>query len=312
MKSFWENVEIKIQSGVKTALLVVVKSSGSSPGKAGFKMMISEDGDVAGSIGGGTMEYNIVRKVREELAAGTFEIMLKKQEHKSASPEDKSGLICSGVQWIAFYPVDKKDLQMLNKIINIEQDEKSDIVTYTQNGIDVVNKTHTHFVDEKRWLFTETPGLKNTLYIFGGGHVSLALSRIMKTLDFKVKVYDNRKDVTTFDKNVYADEKTVINYNAVKQLVPEGNHVFVAIMTFAHKQDYQVLKQLTDKKVKYIGMMGSRQKVESVFELLKNDGVPQERLKKIDAPIGMEIGSDTPAEIAVSVAAKIISVKNKI
>ncbi len=309
MQDFWKKTEEKLIAGDSCYLLVVVQSHGSSPGKAGFKMLVCEN-EVLGSVGGGTMEYNMIREVRKYLKEGRMNIRLKKQEHKSSAPEAKSGLICSGVQWVAYYPLQKNDELLIREIIKMEKEESAKAVLFTETGWQIGEKKE-RFVEEKRWLFTEQPGKKNTLYIFGGGHVSLALSRLMKTLDFKVKVYDNRKDVSTMEENVFADEKKVIDYQEAGSIVPDGDHVYVAVMTFAHKQDYTVIRQMLGKKIKYLGMMGSEQKVASIFGMLKEkDGVNEQVLREIDAPIGMEIGSETPNEIAVSIAAKIVSVKN--
>ena len=92
--------------------------------------------------------------------------------------------------------------------------------------------------------------------------------------------------------------------------MPEGDNVYVVIMTFAHKDDRRVLKRLLNKKIKYLGMMGSEEKVASIFSKLKEKGISQKELDWVDSPIGLPISSQTPDEIAISIAAKIISVKN--
>ena len=100
------------------------------------------------------------------------------------------------------------------------------------------------------------------------------------------------------------------DYKKIVDLVPVGPNSYVVIMTFGHKSDETVLRQLLDKNVKYLGMMGSKRKVQAIFSSLLLAGASEIQLDKVDAPIGLSIGSQTPAEIAVSIAAKIIQVKN--
>jgi len=92
--------------------------------------------------------------------------------------------------------------------------------------------------------------------------------------------------------------------------VPEGFNVYVVIVTFAHKSDEQVLEQILGKNIKYLGLMGSAKKIETIFGRLKQKGFTEAQLKKIAAPIGYPINSETPAEIAVSIAAQVVAVKN--
>jgi xanthine dehydrogenase accessory factor len=154
-------------------------------------------------------------------------------------------------------------------------------------------------------------GRENELYIFGAGHVGLALSRVMSALDFTIHIFDDRKDLSTLADNKYANQSALIDYKSISQLVPEGENIFVVIMTFGHQSDEVVLRQLVSKNLKYLGMMGSSKKVASIFRNLSADGITSSVLKKINAPIGIPIGSQTPAEIAISIAAKIIEVKNR-
>ncbi len=313
--SFWKKVKKKIEQHQTLMLMVVVKIEGSSPGKPGFKMVVAGDGEIWGSIGGGNMEFRLTEQCRRILKQDNPSPFLQKQDHHPDAGKDNSGMICSGVQWIAFYPLNRQDLPLIENIIQIENDRLTEAVSYTRKGIAVTKAglNITYPVSEiwdNDWNYSEQPGLRNTLYIFGAGHVSLALSKLAKEIGFDVMVFDNRKNINTFDENIYADQKKIIDYSESAQYIPDGNNIYVAIMTFAHKSDTVVLKQLLNKKVKYLGMMGSELKVESVFETLQNEGISKELLSRIDSPIGLPINSITPAEIAVSIIAKIIAVKN--
>ena len=312
---FWEKIIGKLNLQQSVILMIVIKSEGSSPGKAGFKMAVAADGEIYGSIGGGAMEYRLTEHCRSALKQTNQTISIQKQDHHPDGGKEGSGMICSGVQWIAFYPLNNHHQKLLNEIIEIESSKSNRVVNFSDAGISISeSRIDLHYpvskIVDNTWLYSEQPGVKNKLIIFGAGHVSYMLSKLAKDIDFDVEVYDNRKDLNTFRNNSFANQKEIISYANAGDYVPDGMNIFVVIMTFAHKSDTLVLKQIFPKRVKYVGMMGSDSKVESVFETLEKEGATKQQLSQINAPIGIRIKSVTPAEIAVSIMAKIIKVKN--
>ncbi len=292
-------------------MMVVIDSKGSSPGRPGFKMAVADDDKMTGSIGGGVMEFNMV-----ERAKGLFDndngIFIVHQNHNSDSKSDSSGMICSGSQIIAFYPLNKTHHAIINSIENADGGR----ITFDESGIHFFEEMDSEIdiqtdIKSDRWLLTENIGYKNNLYIFGGGHVSVAVSMLFKQLGFHVTVLDNRDEqLTTFQDNTFANSKKIIDYGESANYVPEGDNTYVVIMTFACKSDGKVLKHLVNKNVKYLGMMGSKEKVSTIFQKLRGEGISEQQLAVIDSPIGFAINSQTPMEIAVSLAAKVISIKN--
>lgn len=308
----WDFIRKKISNDQKVILMVVIDSTGSSPGRPGFKMVVADDGKMIGSIGGGIMEYNLVELAKNQFAINTG-IFLKRQNHSSHDKHDSSGMICSGSQIIAFYPLDRTYLPIIKSI----EDADGGKIVFSESGIlfnREVNATDEYIIDirdENKWSLTEQLGFKNFLFIFGAGHVSISVSKIFKQLGFHITVFDNRdKQLTTFKSNSYANSKRIIDYKNAEKYIPDGDNIYVVIMTFAHKSDSKVLRKLIDKKIKYLGMMGSDEKVASVFKKLEGKGISPKKLSKVNAPIGLSINSQTPDEIAVSIAAKIIAVKN--
>ena len=308
----WEFIKSRLKKDKKVVLMVVIDSFGRSPGRRGFKMAVDSDGKMTGSIGGGLMEYNLVELAKEQFIESQG-IFCKRQDHSSRNKKDSSGMICSGSQLIAFYPLDRTYLPIIESISEAEQGK----LVFSQSGFlfnREVNSTEefiTNFESEDKWSFTEQMGFKNYLYVFGAGHVSVSVSRLFKQLGFHITVFDNRdRHLTTFKSNRFANSKRIIDYKKAAKYIPEGDNIYVVIMTFAHKSDSRVLKRLIDKKVKYLGMMGSDETVASIFKKLKGKRVSKEKFEKVDAPIGLPISSQTPDEIAVSIAAKIIEVKN--
>jgi len=312
----WSFIREELSEDKNVVLVIVVDRNGSSPGVVGFKMAVSESGEMNGSIGGGIMEYNMVELAKKEAKNNTQNSFIKKQIHKADAGKDKSGLICSGEQTHLFIPIDKSKFDIINSIVIKLDIGDNGALNINQNSLSfkenmtLENPINFQFNDENNWEYNEQIGLKPTLYIFGAGHVSLPLSQIFRVLDFKVIVLDDRKNLSTFENNNFAHQKHIIDYKNIGDFVEEGKSSFAVIMTVAHKSDAAVLKQLVRKDLKYLGMIGSKNKVKNIYESLMNDGISEAELAKVDSPIGLSINSKTTAEIAISIAAKVIEVKN--
>ena len=164
---------------------------------------------------------------------------------------------------------------------------------------------------ENDWEYVEKTGYKNQLFIIGGGHCSLAFSKLMRGMDFYITVYEEREGLNTLEKNEFANEIIIADdYTALANLIPSGPNQYVVIMTFGYRTDDIALRALLDKQFKYLGVLGSKKKMEKLFDDYRADGIAEEVLQRIHTPIGIAINSQTPEEIAVSIAAEIIKVKN--
>jgi xanthine dehydrogenase accessory factor len=314
--STWKFVLNCIKNNTGSILMVVVESEGFSPGKPGFKMVVVENGELSGSIGGGVMEYNMVEKAREMLSNKDTTPLLQIQIHDEKSEIDKSDMICGGKQTILFFPIKAEYKSTIEEVIRFIEENKSGKFIVNQNSLLVsadINKSMDKVfkrAGEREWSYEENIGTRSTAYIIGGGHVGLAVSRILSILGFYVVVVDDRSDVSTLKYNIYADEKVTLPFDKVQDYIPEGDSNYVIIMTPSHNADEIALKQVINKRLAYIGMMGSAKKVKEIFNKLKEAGITEEKLKKVHAPIGFPIKSNTPEEIAISIAAEIIQVKN--
>ncbi|MBI2877238.1 MAG: XdhC family protein [Candidatus Tectomicrobia bacterium] len=149
------------------------------------------------------------------------------------------------------------------------------------------------------------------LYLFGGGHISLPLARLGKMSGFQVIVVDDRElyaNSTRFPEanRVYAREFTEV----LPELVPHSSS-YIVIVTRGHLHDELVLEWAVKQTVRYIGMIGSRQKIRRIYTNLTERGTPPEALARVHSPIGLSIGAETPEEIAVSIAAQLIQVRRE-
>jgi xanthine dehydrogenase accessory factor len=316
MSKIFEVIYNSLENNNPVILMIVLKSEGSSPGREGFKMVVSSNGELFGSIGGGIMEYNLVEAARNKLREAEYSIELIEQLHDNGLDTDRSGMICSGSQTLAIIPFSSKDIDLICSIHESLKDSKESVLRVTQSGINLIidkrNKQNFTFTfnNEKVWQYEENLFQQNIIYIIGGGHVGLALSKIMSFLNFYIVVLDDRSEIDTMKKNVFANEKIVISYDKIEDYIKEGDNNYLVIMTHGHKADELVLRKMLNKKVKYIGMMGSPEKVKYIFNNLLNDRIPVEKIKNIHSPIGIPIKSHTPEEIAISITAEIIKIKN--
>lgn len=309
---FWKELLQQLNAGKTAALLYVLHSEGSSPGRQGFKLFVTDEHMMHGTVGGGIMEQKLVELAKSKLADGEFEPFIKRQIHSPDVTKDRSGMICSGEQTLAFYYLDQGYIPLVRQLIS----DISQAVIYDSKEIRLTDgdKTAGRFqlreLTDEKWKLEEQLSFINTAYIFGGGHVGLSMSRTMSQLGFRVIVFDDRKGLNTLEQNRYADEIKIINYEEAEQYVEEGESSYVIIMSFGYKPDEVIIRRLLGMNFKYIGMMGSQEKIDTMWEKLREDGFSEEELARVHAPIGIPIHSKTTDEIAISVAAQIIEVKN--
>ena len=298
---FYRKVKALFQTDKHGVLMVVIANEGSSPGRKGFKMVVTQN-QMYGTIGGGIMEHKLVEYARSLSEKSTFNPFIKHQIHDKSAPSDQSGMICSGRQTIAFYALNAESLTWIDLILN----SKDGKISYSENGIHL-NAT----ASKTDWEFIEQISLSNQLYIIGGGHVGLALSEVLSRLDFQLHLLDHRENLNTMEANSFVQSKQIVEFETIEQYVPETANTYVVIMSFGYRTDDIIIRRLLGRKYKFIGMLGSREKMNTLYKNLLADGFSQEQLDQVHAPIGLDIKSETAEEIAISVAAQLIQIKNK-
>lgn len=313
--NLYQHLLSKLQAEQNLYLLTVIENSGSSPGRKGFKMMVAEDGFIFGSIGGGVMEFSLVEEAKALLQNGHLKIIFKKQVHQ-ARKENTSGMICSGQQTVVFHPLNAQHIPMVESILHSLQHNKKGVLSLTPNSIDFTNEELNAPFDyqinsSQDWQFKEQIGMISTLYIVGGGHVSVAVSDLFVTLGFRVIIFDDRENLNTLEQNTSAHQKLIVDFHEIAQYIEEGPENYVAIMTNRYIDDKLVLSQLIRNNFDYIGVLGSKAKLKKMWVDLQKEGFSKAELSHIHGPIGIPIKSQTPTEIAVSIAAEVIQFKNK-
>jgi xanthine dehydrogenase accessory factor len=251
MNNLFADIYESIKNRKPFALCIVVDTKGSTPRKKGAKMMVYNDGNITGTIGGGAVEKQVINDALNVIKTG-------KALKKTYQLEEDLSMHCGGEMEI-----------------------------FIESLVDLLN-----------------------LNIFGGGHVGRALAKLAKNFDFQINIFDWR-DIDFSD-----EEKSYINfikgdYFETIDAFDFNEYSFNVIVTPSHEYDEKILEVLMKKPYAYLGMIGSRRKIALVKKnFIENLGISEEAISNIDMPIGIPIKVETPEEIAVSILAKIIDVKN--
>ncbi len=310
----WEMVLDTLEKGNNAVIVVIIDREGSAPNSPGAKMFVTLN-EVSGTVGGGISEHNLLNRAKNLLKEGKLTTQTIHLEHSETAEENRSGMICSGSQTFAMVPLSKESMNIVKEIISAYAEAKPGVLTINDEGFSFEVE---NFLIEDRifskenevWSYQENIAKQDKLFIVGGGHVSLALSQVMKTLGFHITVFDDRENLPTMNNNTFAHNKQVVNYKNISNNIPEGDNIYVTVMTFGHVSDENVLGSIISKKFRYIGMMASVRKAETIFSNLEKKRISKKLLETVHTPIGIEINSNTPEEIAISIAAEIILIKN--
>jgi len=251
MQDIFSKISDAIQGNKAAALCIVISTSGSTPRKEGAKMIVYTDGSAYGSIGGGSIEKEVIEMAVRNIPAGM-------PVKASFNLEADLGMHCGGKMEVYIEP-----LQTMPK-----------------------------------------------LFIFGAGHIGKALSGFARELGFTVTLFDPRGEI--FRDDAFTGF-TCVNRDYFEAIAETGfdNTTYIVIVTPKRRYDEDILAAVARKPHAYLGMIGSERKVDLLKNrFLKENILTAEELDAIDMPIGIPFRAETPGEIAVSILAKIIDVKN--
>lgn len=337
MRDVFRRLKTEITSGSDAVLVTILSATGSTPRGSGAMMLVTSEGRVCGTVGGGAVEYESIQRALKCLS-----VRKSARECFTLSSDTAAdiGMVCGGSVDMYFKHIAAGDsyyislaeavdeLFMLGSesrlVIRISPDYSSDISVLTQS---LSNKTIGAPVPDEvisQPLMPpcriETAGAEyyilrliqaGRVFIFGGGHVSQKLVPLLAGCDFRTVVLEDRPEFTDpllFENR--ASEIRLIDMDRVSELVPEiTRDDLICIMTRGHKNDYLVQYEMLKTPAYYIGVIGSRHKVAAVNARLLADGYTEEDLRRITSPIGIDIAAETPAQIAVSVTAQLIRVR---
>ena len=263
-----------IEEGYDFVVARVVSTKGSAPRHRGAVMLMRDGGHTVGTVGGGLLEAETEKLCRQMLQ--TKEKTRIERFTLDEKQKDKGALEmgCGGDATIRF-----------------------DYISAADPGT---------FVED----FKERSRAR--AFIFGGGHVAKALEPVLRHVDFETYIIDDREEYANKERFPQAVETIVCpDFDHCFDEIEVDDNSYLIIVTRGHKGDLQVLRQALQKPHAYLGMIGSRRKNKLLYDALREEGVSEEALQGIFAPIGLEIGSETPEEIGVSIAAEMIQVRSQ-
>ena len=284
-------------------LVTIIDRAGSTPRGIGASMLVSKSGLVTGTVGGGQVEKDAIDLgIKSLLSRESF------TKHFELNLQDTSlNMVCGGNLYLHFLYMDKALFEDAVRTIDsrIKSEENGFIILDTTNN----SLSYSEDVVVSDGIVSIPIPVPDRVIIFGGGHVSQALTNVLSTVGFSCIVVENRKEFT--DKSFFPMAKDVIysEYETVEEYINFRPQDYIVIMTHGHSFDYVVLEKMLRMDQTYIGVMGSRRKREFINEKLRLAGISEDKINSVHAPIGINIGSITPEEVAISVAAEMIKVR---
>ena len=326
MREFFRTVIHALEHGRDVELVGVVEASGSTPRGAGAMLALFPNGMPIGTVGGGNVEFEAVNLAKELLAEGKNALRRFRFVQGDAA---SLGMVCGGDVTIHFQYLPAGDEAVLTVLRDLLAATERNADTWlvrrfegeAVTGMGLADRDGVRYLPElPEGLLKDQPVYRDgwfalpavkagRVYIFGGGHVSRALVPVIAAVGFRPVVYDDRPEFADLSLFPQAEEAVYGSFEEVAQRITVTADDYVVIMTRGHQADYEVLTQVLRSGAKYIGCIGSRRKLALCREKLLENGFTAEEYARVHAPIGLAIGAETPAEIAVSVAAEMIAVR---
>lgn len=345
MESVFRAAVDEAKSGNDHVIATVVRTSGSTPQKAGAKLLVRKDGSGVGTLGGGCVEGDIWFAARQLLKRGGNAEMRDYELNEELAAQD--GLVCGGTMYFLIDPVrgensygefalevveayeggapvalvnimvapEASGISVGNKMLVRENgstsgslgDEKLDSASARQaRELMALGKNDYVVTDSGVEYYIEAYTTPPTLVIAGGGHVSKALAQIAKSVGFRLFILDDREEFANAERFPEAEIVQVGDYEAGLQSLPINANSFIVIATRGHRYDDSALASALRTPASYVGLLGSKRKTILIYEALIRRGFSLDDIRRTRSPIGLDIGARTPAEIAISVMAEIL------
>lgn len=332
-----------IEEGKRGALATIIYQAGSSPRGLGAQMVLGEDGTAAGSVGGGRLEAMVMEGAKGVMEKGEPQKVAFYLTGKEVAETD---MICGGEVEVLIEPLGREQQEIYRRLLELKEADRRGLlftllpteggpwgkalITEGGNTISPLPdglqgelhdflKDHPELWQQRKafslslrrglHFFVEPIFVEPTLYLFGAGHVAQQIAPLAKMVGFKVVVMDDRPEFANPDRFPAADETVVESFERAAERIAVDENSYLVIVTRGHLHDYTVLKQFLGSPARYIGMIGSRRKRDIIYRKLREEGFSEEDLSRVHAPIGLDIGAETPEEIAVSIVAEMIKVR---
>jgi len=332
-----------IDHGRQVAYCRLVETRGSTPQKAGAVMLVFADGSQAGTLGGGCVEAEVKRRALTILEKGEPEISTFQLDSDYGWDD---GLICGGRMKVLIDPLNRQTsleyFQRLGQLIGqgrgvteaivfdgeannlsapeaylFDEDEQFVIGTNRKAKENEQVGTHLKPLESRPRPYAAhgiayLPTLPRCrLLIVGGGHVGQAVADLAIDLDFDVWVADDREEFVSPERFPRVERRIHGPVERVLLEVDVTPNTYCLIVTRGHNHDEQALYCLAERGARYVGLIGSRRKIKMIYDDLLNEGISEDALSRVHAPVGIDIGSQSVPEIAVSICAELVSHRNR-
>lgn len=339
MERSFKELQQVLEKGEEAVLVTVLASSGSAPRGAGARMLVKRDGQIQGTIGGGGVEY---RAVQIALEAMRERVSYIKGFTLTKDQVSDMGMVCGGDVTVYFQYISPDDSVTRGVCAQVLEAFRRDEDTWLL--LDISEETcwrmgicgregweDTPFAGmlermlekdegvfscrarqyqvEGRMLYIEPLVQAGAVYIFGGGHVARELVPVLAHVGFRCVVMDDREEFCSPQRFPMACRTVVGDMERIADHLTICEKDYVCVMTRGHSTDYLVQRQVLACRPRYVGVIGSRNKVAMVTERLLEDGFSREEIAACHMPIGTRICAETPAEIAISIAGELIAVR---
>ena len=325
------------QIGQRAALASPVRINGSVPCADQARLLIREDGSILGTVGGGLLEADVLRNVPGVIAANEPLLLEFNLTQDDAS---KAGMICGGSCTVMIEPIRPDRATDVFAAAAQCEAEGSRIVLITisdprfhklamlPDGV-LVGSTGDADVDAaarelaEQYGTGEEPSLVEeplrvsiqpvcsppSVYIFGAGHIAIPVEHLADLVGFRTIVIDDRPEFADVGRFTQADLVLTASVDEAFDQLPAGEAAYVVSITRSHQLDEDVVAQALKTDAKYIGMIGSKRKVEAIRQRLLDRGFGETDIARLHAPIGIDIGAETVEEIALSIVAELVAVR---
>ena len=325
MKDLFEAIIEKIKESKPCVLVSIIHHHGSSPRGTGSQMLVDEDGLVVGTIGGGRAEYEAIKLAQTQIVE-TTPYFIKRFILKKNDIEDL-GMVCGGDIEVLFHLINPKNhlqTELFSQLFEtigssqnswlvyeVKNNQLVEILYTSEEPIKRIDSQHmkpaAHYWKENQTQYVSLPvNQKGKVYIFGGGHVSQALAPILIGLDFQVVIYEDREEFLTSTLFPNPINRIFGSFDAISENIMITEEDYAVVMTRGHQADFSLECQLIETPADYLGVIGSKHKVALHKKQLRELGYSESTISRFHMPIGLAIQAETPAEIAISIAAQLI------
>ena len=317
MRNILKSMGQRLLAGEDLVLVTVIASSGSTPRGTGASMLVGQEGRICGTIGGGAVEYRSERIAGEVLGEQRSRV----QSFTLAKGDGQSlGMICGGACQVFFHYLRAGDTAAIALAEEAEARWGTDLwlISDIGNGgrLSLADQSseilaprlsrHPQWLQENG-LFIQQLCDAGRVYVFGGGHVAQELVPVLEHIGFPCTVLDDRAEFAAPALFPTAQQVILGDFHRISDSLQIGAQDYVCVMTRGHAFDTVVLAQVLKCHPCYCGVIGSKRKAAGIRKALKEDyGLTDDELALITTPIGLEIQAETPAEIAISIAAQLI------